>query len=213
MATNVLGASSRRRTRANRKPTTAPRTSQTPRFKIVSPLSGAAERGPRVAVKIAIEATPDPIKAIRVQVNGRQVDEQTPDVGSGGFQPGERTLDVPLAAGRNEVRITLTNAIGEKAVTATLTHEGEGDLDKRGTLYILAIGVDKYPGLGKHCGSDGKASCDLTFSGADARAVVEAVEKRLGPAHTKVVKHVLVNGAADPRICQLRSIFSTPFGA
>ena len=42
------------------------------------------------------------------------------------------------------MRVTLTNAIGEKAEVLTLNHEGEGPLDKRGTLYILAIGVDKY---------------------------------------------------------------------
>jgi WD40 repeat protein len=165
-----------------------------PRFKVASPSSDAVQRGGRAAVKIAIEATPDPIKTIRVQVNGRQIEEQSPDVGSGGFGPGERILDVPLANGRNEVRITLTNAIGEKAETLTLNHEGDGVLDKRGALYILAIGVDKYPGLGKHCGSDGKASCDLTFSGADARALVGAVEKRLGPSHNRIVKRLLVNG-------------------
>jgi hypothetical protein len=130
-----------------------------------------------------------------VQVNGRQIEEQTPDIGSGGFGAGERNLDVPLAKGANEVRVTLTNAIGEKAETLQLTHEGEGDLDKRGTLYILAIGVDKYPGLGKSCGASGTDSCDLTVSGADARALVAAVEKRLGPAHDRIVKRLLVNGA------------------
>jgi hypothetical protein len=167
-----------------------------PRFKIVAPLAASAERGGRSAVQIAIEPTLDPIKAIRVQVNGRQVEEQTPDVGSGGFGPGLRALDVPLAQGRNDVRITLINSVGEKAETLTILHEGEGALDKRGTLYILAVGVDRYPGLGKTCGALRDASCDLSFSGADARALVEVVETRLGPTHAKVVKRMLVNGAA-----------------
>src|SRR5262249_31833364 len=125
-----------------------------PRFKITAPLADAIQRGGRTEVKIAIEETHDPIKAIRVQVNGRQVEEVTPDIGSGGFGAGNFIFDVPLAKGRNDVRITLTNAIGEKAETVTLGHEGDGDLDKRGTLYILAIGVDKYPGLGNRCGED-----------------------------------------------------------
>jgi hypothetical protein len=38
----------------------------------------------------------------------------------------------------------------------TLNHESEGALDKRGTLYILAIGVDKYPRLDNTCGSLGE---------------------------------------------------------
>jgi hypothetical protein len=44
-----------------------------PRFKIMSPLSDEVQRGGRAVVKIAIEATPDPIKAIRVQVDGREI--------------------------------------------------------------------------------------------------------------------------------------------
>jgi uncharacterized caspase-like protein len=98
---------------------------------------------------------------------------------------------VPLARGRNEVRVTLTNATGEKAETLTRTHDGEGDLDKRGTLHILAIGVNEYKGLGTACGS---AGCDLTYSVADARKLAEAIEKRLAPSHNRVVKRLLVNG-------------------
>ncbi len=73
--------------------------------------------------------------------------------------------------------------------------DGDGALDKRGTLYLLAIGVDKYPGLGENCGRLGTSSCDLSFPSADARAIADAVEKRLGPAHNGVVRRVLVNGA------------------
>jgi uncharacterized caspase-like protein len=100
-----------------------------------------------------------------------------------------------LANGNNEVRVTLTNAIGEKAETISLSHEGDGALDTRGTLYIIAVGVDKYPGLGNSCGEDHHASCDLRYSGADAQALVEVAEKRLGPSHTNVVTRLLINGA------------------
>jgi Caspase domain/WD domain, G-beta repeat len=183
-----------------------------PRFKILSPEADALQRGGRAVVRIAIEATPDPIKAIRVQVNGREIGDVTPDIGSGGFGAGEQMLVVPLARGKNEVRISLTNAIGEKAEVLALNHEGEGALDKRGTLYILAIGVDKYPGLGNTCGLLGNESCDLTVSGADARALVDAVEMRLGPEHDKVVKRLLVNGAGgkdDPTAANILDAIDT----
>jgi uncharacterized caspase-like protein len=100
-------------------------------------------------------------------------------------------LVVPLAKGRNEVRVALTNAIGEKAETLTLSHDAEGDLDRRGTLHILAIGVNDYKGLGNFCGNSG---CDLRTPAADARKLAEAVEKRMGPGHAHVQKRVLVNG-------------------
>jgi WD40 repeat protein len=162
-----------------------------PRFAIVSPPAGSVERRGRSIVKIALEEIPDPVRLIRVQVNGRQVAEETPHTGSGGLAAGERILIVPLAKGSNEIRVTLTNAMGERAETLTLTHEGEGDLDRRGTLHILAIGVNDYKGLGNLCGNSG---CDLRAPGADARTFAEAVEKRLGPDHLRIVKRVLVNG-------------------
>jgi hypothetical protein len=165
-----------------------------PRFRIVSPSAGSVNKGGAAPVKIAIEATPDPVRLIRVQVNGRQVAEQTPAIDSGGFRPGERTLTVPLGKGSNEIRITLANAIGEKAATLDLTHDGDGDLDKRGTLHILAIGVNDYNGLGNSCGLSGKESCNLDYAGTDARKLADAVGKRLGPSHARVSKRVLVNG-------------------
>ena len=103
---------------------------------------------------------------------------------------------MPLAKGENKIAIAAVNDTGETVASLSLTHEGEGDLDKRGTLYILAIGVDAYKGLGNHCGEDGHQSCDLNFAGADAKAFAEAMEKRAGPLHERVVKRVLVNGAA-----------------
>jgi WD40 repeat protein len=170
-------------------------TKPVPRFRIISPAPNSTQRGGRVQIKIAIEVVTDPVKAIRVQVNGRSIESITPDIGAGGLV-GEQTFDIPLAKGRNEVRITLANATGEKAETLVLNHEGDGDLDKRGTLYILAIGVDRYPNMGNTCGN-GSQSCDLRFAGADARAWADAAERRLRSGHLKVVKQVLINGAGD----------------
>ena len=71
----------------------------------------------------------------------------------------------------------------------------------RGTLYILAIGVDKYPNLGKACRElDGVTPiCDLDIAGADAKAFAEAMAKRAGPLHKRMVSRVLVNGGARRR--------------
>lgn len=165
-----------------------------PRFSVLSVTSGRDDRSGRAILKIRIDETPDPVKAIRVQVNGRQIEEQTPDVGSGGFEIGEHVLSVPLGKGRNDIRISLTNTIGDKAESVTINRDQDGDLDRRGTLYILAIGVDKYPKLGNTCGENGNESCDLNFPGTDARALADAAEKRLVSSHTSVVKRVLVNG-------------------
>ncbi len=95
--------------------------------------------------------------------------ELTRWIGTNGTRVGEQELDVPLAKGHNDIRIILSNAIGEApSQRLVLDHEGDGDLDKRGTLYILAIGVDKYPAMGNTCGNRSE-SCDLRFAGADRR--------------------------------------------
>jgi WD40 repeat protein len=49
-----------------------------PKFKILSPLADAVQHGGRAAVKISIEATRDPVKAIRVQVNGDRSTNRRP---------------------------------------------------------------------------------------------------------------------------------------
>ena len=38
---------------------------------------------------------------------------------------------------------------------------------------------------------------DLNYVGADAKAFAAAMERNAGPLHKKVIKRVLVNGAAD----------------
>ncbi|MGP0042181.1 MAG: PDZ domain-containing protein [Rhodomicrobium sp.] len=165
-----------------------------PRLRILSPEADSTLKGGFAQVTLELEATPDPVKLIRIQVNGRQIAEKLPEEGAG-FAPGKLTFEVPLAKGANKIAIAAVNNTGETPVSVSVSHEGEGDLDRRGTLFIIAIGVDKYQSLGNVCGADGTQSCDLQFAGADARAFAEAMEKSGAPLHSQIVKRVLVNGA------------------
>jgi WD40 repeat protein len=168
-----------------------------PHLRVLSPEAGApVKTSAGVNVKIALDATPDPVTRIRIQVNGRQFDDFLPEDGAS-FGPGEHLFPVPLAKGQNAIAVTALNEIGWSKVqdgTLTVTNETAGDLDKRGTLYILAIGVTKYPGVASMCSP--KDTCDLDFTGVDASAFADAMEQRLGPLHDKVVRRVLENGGA-----------------
>ncbi len=168
-----------------------------PHLRITSPAADSRLNAPgSVEVKIALDKTPDPVTRIRIQVNGRQLDDFLPN-DSPSFEAGEHAFPVPLAKGKNTIVVTALNEIGWSKVqdgTLTVTNESAGDLDVRGTLYILAIGVSKYPGVANLCKP--KETCDLDFTGYDARAFADAMEKRLGPLHSKVVRRVLVNGGA-----------------
>jgi WD40 repeat protein len=169
-----------------------------PQLRILSPAPDTSVTAPgSVAVKIALSATPDPVTRVRVQVNGRQLDDFLPPTGPK-FEPGEHEFNVPLAKGKNTIVVTALNEIGwSKAQdgTLTLTNESAGELDKRGTLYILAVGVTKYPGIADWCRP--KKTCDLNYTGQDATAFAEMAERQLGPLHGKTVRRVLVNGGSD----------------
>ncbi len=168
-----------------------------PHLRIVSPAADSTLQTPGDAsVKIALDATPDPVTRIRIQVNGRQLDDFLPTDGPS-FAAGEHSFPVPLAKGGNTIVVTALNEIGWSKVqdgTLAVTNESAGELDKRGTLYILAIGVSKYPNVANLCKP--KPTCDLDFTGADATAFADAMSARLGPLHDKVVRRLLVNGGA-----------------
>ena len=168
-----------------------------PRLRIVSPATNATLTGGTAQLELALEETPAPVNLIRLYVNGTQVDARQPEDGPG-FKPGPLTFSVPLAKGRNLIRAVAVNETGETSAEVAVTLHGEGVLDKRGTLRILAIGVNNYPGLGMACRElDGitPRSCDLSAAVSDAAAFANAMAARLGPLHEHVVSAVLVNGA------------------
>ncbi len=80
-----------------------------PHLRILSPAPGSTvEAQGSVQVKIALDATPDPVTRIRIQVDGRQLDDFLPASGPK-FEPGEHEFKVPLAKGRNTVAVTALN--------------------------------------------------------------------------------------------------------
>jgi hypothetical protein len=162
-----------------------------PRFRIVSQSMGVEEERGRLHVILELQQTADPVKLIRAQVNGRQVTSLVPRTRKGDSAPRQQLLNVSLSRGMNRIRILAGNDVGETVETLTLSYGGEGLLDRRGTLFIVAIGVDKYPSVNN-------LLKDLRFAGADARAFEEAATRRLGPLHDKVVSRLLVNESEHP---------------
>jgi uncharacterized caspase-like protein len=101
-----------------------------------------------------------------------------------------------LGQGNNRVRVVArSNAdlLGEAAIE--ITQNGEGALDKRDHLFVIAVGVDRYPNMEPKCGPKQDRTCDLSYAGADAKAFAETIEGQMGRQHQHVVKRVLFNGA------------------
>jgi len=106
-----------------------------------------------------------------------------------GFSP--QAYLVPLYEGANTVRVVAVNEVGESEPrTGQINHTGEGALNKRGVLRVLAMGVDHYP-------KANKVFRDLKFAGADAMSFADSAVKRMGPLHAKSEVVILTNGGKD----------------
>lgn len=168
--------------------------SRPPQLRIAEPAIKAASGG-YAAIPLLI-ARDNPPTSVAFYVNGLKIEARQVPAPEGAAPVGEgmelRTFQIPLSRGRNELRIVAANAVGETAASTNIENRGEGALDRRGTLHIVAIGVDAYPGLGATCSG---ARCDLRYAGADARLLVSTLQKTMGKQHDRVVARLLVNGS------------------
>ena len=96
-----------------------------------------------------------------------------------------RTLSVPLEKGENHVRIAARNRLGTAERKLILQFLGEGGIEKRGTLYVVAVGVDDY--------AEGVAR-KLRFAGADAHAFCEAMRRHVASLHDRMECRILAKG-------------------
>jgi WD40 repeat protein len=162
-----------------------------PEFRIVDPGDKThADKSP-VAVRLELGATNDPVTGFDVKVNGRQV---TPRDVRDIPQPIEdaevRIISVPMEKGENRIQVTARNDVGETAQDLLVYLDREGVLNKKGRLFIVAVGTDKYPKLGDRY--------TLRYAGADARLMVDTLTKKAGPLHTQVISKLLVSDGDTP---------------
>jgi hypothetical protein len=172
-----------------------------PVFDIVSPADKSHASASVVEVRLKLEASAAPIEAIEVLVNGRQV--TTPNMRNATARLAatptlERSIEVPLEQGENNIRIVARNRVGQTGRDLKLFRDNVGAIDKSGTLYVLAIGVDKYAQLPPTCGPNGNQSCDLRYAGKDARAFRDALSKQSGPLYNKVNTLLLAHDGDRP---------------
>ncbi|MGB6195863.1 MAG: caspase family protein, partial [Methyloceanibacter sp.] len=99
-----------------------------------------------------------------------------------------RHFSVPLSGGANDIDINSFNAIGQTVDKVTVLRPGARVSEKRGRLYVVAIGVDDYPNFKQN----------LKFAGADARAFDEMLVAKGGPLHAEISNRVLAKGGDQP---------------
>ena len=117
-----------------------------PAFDILSPEDKSHASATPIELRLKVELNADPVEAIEVLVNGRQATtpalrNATARLATSG--PPERRIEVPLEQGENKIRIVARNKVGQTVRDVVLFHDKPGLLDRRGKLYLLAIGVDR----------------------------------------------------------------------
>jgi WD40 repeat protein len=163
-----------------------------PQFRIIDPPDKArADRSP-LAVRLEVASANDPVTGFDIKVNGRQVTPRTVrDLARGAVDAGPPTLNIPLEKGENRIQITARNDVGETVNELLVYLDRGGMLEKKGRLFVLAVGVDNYARLGL-----GSA---LHYAGADARLIVDTLTQKAGPPlHAEVKSKLLVSGADMP---------------
>jgi Caspase domain len=95
---------------------------------------------------------------------------------------------VPLSGGANDIEIKGFNAIGQTVDKVTVLRPGARVSERRGRLYVVAIGVDDYPNFKQN----------LKFAGADARAFDEMLVAKGAPLHAETSSLVLAKGGDRP---------------
>jgi WD40 repeat protein len=162
-----------------------------PEFRIVDPNDKShADRSP-VAVKLELAETNDPVTGFDVKVNGRQVTPRdVRDIDLPTKDAETRTLNIPMQKGENHIQVVAHNSVGETVEDLLVYLNREGVLDKKGRLFIVAVGVDKYVKLGPRW--------SLRYAGADARLMVDTLTKKAGPLHTEVIRKLLVSDGDTP---------------
>ncbi|MGI9385615.1 MAG: caspase family protein, partial [Methyloligellaceae bacterium] len=166
---------------------------QPPAVAFVTPENGATTSKSPASVTLRLAANRDPAERIDVTVNGRRVVSRALKRQEAA---GDLTLEVPLSAGSNRILVAVHNAVGRTLKELVLEHSGARDLDRRGTLFVLSIGVDAYPNF---------KGQNLQFAGADARALHAMLIDKAGPLHAKVKSLLLADkGTGAPNAKNIR---------
>lgn len=141
--------------------------------------TGAAEDVVRARV-----SSDGPSSELRAFVDGREVDRKAlgPE--------GEAELHVPLLPGTNRITVVGYDHDGFSSAPLVRNLIRDTGREKRPTLHLVAIGIDRYPRV---------RGADLDVAKADARATVAAFENQVGALYGALgTKEVLLDDAATP---------------
>ena len=139
-------------------------------------ISGAAEAGTEIS-------------DFAILSNSRNVGEFASRSISGDGK--KAVIQVPVENGQNQITITGVNEYGyltERSVVAIAEKADQGA--KKGKLYVVVVGAEKYPLLRTDCSG---RPCDLRYPVDDAAEFLRVLSEKSAPLYTGLEALVLVN--------------------
>lgn len=173
-----------------------------PAFSVTTPENNSKVGRSPTDLTLRVDANLETIEGYDITVNGRRVISRTQDSPAGqNSEDHEVNFQIPLSSGKNHVEIVAYNAVGKTVGEVSVEHTGQPDLDKRGSLYILSIGVDNYQNFPDQV---------LDFAEIDASAFRKMLAKQAGPLHKAVESRLLATKDGSPPTAEnIRTALST----
>ena len=169
-----------------------------------------SRRPPEFSIRLAQDAPPVPDGYVAIEITGasaagadaesfsvmandRRIDQfPTRAVSAGGED--RIIIEVPVSEGENRILVTGRNAYGyltERSVVALAKKSGKEE--RKGKLYVVAIGVEQYPHLPADCNG---GPCDLRYPVDDAAAFLGVLAQNTAPLFNGMEALVMVNAEA-----------------
>jgi WD40 repeat protein/uncharacterized caspase-like protein len=139
-----------------------------PRLQVNSAPRGVVRTPDRSLTIATTASSASRVDRVRAFVDGRPVAEQLVCA-----REGNASLTVPLHAGQNRVGLVAYDAAGQASNTQNIDVVSTSPLAERPNLYVVAIGVSRYPNM--------SADQQLDFADDDARSVTESFQRQVGP--------------------------------
>jgi uncharacterized caspase-like protein len=162
-----------------------------PQITIRSPGQGTQVTTAQAVLSALVEDEKNPVKEIKVLVNGRLVggDELSKITGTRGISVRTEKIEVPsnqrrvefsfpitLEPGNNRIQVIASNSYSESSSSVEISYQTSRDWDKP-NLWILAVGINKY---------DSPIVDNLNFAVNDAREIVNFFKAQEGKRFGKV---------------------------
>jgi dipeptidyl aminopeptidase/acylaminoacyl peptidase len=176
-----------------------------PTVTIQSPTNSTTTNTATTNLSVAITSTNQPIRNIKILVNGRLIgrDELTSVTGTG-LQP-ERasltvtdnqktvnfTLPLELEPGNNRIEVVAFNGYSENRRYVDVTRNAPaGERPPLPNLWIVAVGVNGYDNAGPRLGG----LTNLNFAVADAKGLIDSLKAQEGRRYAKVNSMLIADG-------------------